>query len=150
MGSTVWTNQGGGTAGLAGVPQLEMTGPLTASPSLGLDLSQGAPSVLAVVFISFGSTPAAFKGGTLHAAPVGALVAAATDGTGSLSGSPTFPGAAPGTQLWFQVALDDASVPGGGGPRVRPFLLSSRPFESTGGGQGMPSRMRSRPATGAR
>lgn len=42
------------------------------------------------------------------------------------------------------------SVPGDDRPRVRPFLLSSRPFESTGGGQGMPSRMRSRPATGAR
>lgn len=111
VSTPVWDDLGGGTSGVAGVPQLEMTGPLTPASSLGLDLSQGAPSALAVVFISFSSTPAAFKGGTLHAAPVGALVVAATDGAGSLSGSASFPGAAPGTQLWFQVALEDASVP---------------------------------------
>lgn len=110
----VWTDLGGGTAGIQGVPQLDMTGPLTPVSSLGLDLSQAAPSALALVFISFSSTPTAFKGGTLHTVPVGALVVVTTDGSGSLTGSAPFPGAPSGTSLWFQVGVEDASVAGFG------------------------------------
>ena len=44
-----WEDLGGGTAGVAGQPLLEMTGPLTPSSSVSLDLVDGAPLALALV-----------------------------------------------------------------------------------------------------
>jgi hypothetical protein len=110
----VWANLGGGTVGIGGQPQLAMSGPLTPASTLALDLVDGAPSALAIVFISTASTPSPFLGGTLHAVPVDLLVITGTDAGGELHASGPFPGAAAGAQMWFQVALEDASVAGFG------------------------------------
>jgi hypothetical protein len=106
-----WSDLGGGTTGIVGPPLLTMSGPLTASSFVTLDLVDGAPSALAIIFISFTSSPAPFLGGTLHAFPYDELVVFGTDAAGEIHGSASFPGATSGAQLWFQVGLEDASVP---------------------------------------
>lgn len=109
-----WTNLGGGAPGINGTPSLVMSGALTPGSSLGMSLTQGAPSALAFAWFSFASTPTPFIGGTLHAFPINIQILAFTSGAGTLGGSATFPGAAPGQQIWVQVAVTDASTADGG------------------------------------
>ena len=93
------------------MPLLVGSGPLTAGSMLTLDLTQGPSSALALLWFSTASTPTAFFGGTLHAFPVDELVVLSTDGAGAILGSAMFPGGPPGAGLWFQVGIDDPSVP---------------------------------------
>jgi len=109
-----WTDLGGGTAGIAGVPALVMSGTLTPNSPLGLALSQGRPSALSFVWFSFASTPAPFLGGVLHAFPINIQILALTSPAGTLAGSANFPGAAPGQGIWVQVGITDPSGLGGG------------------------------------
>jgi hypothetical protein len=106
-----WTDLGGGTAGIAGTPELSLQGPLTPASTLTLDLVDGPPLAPALVFVSFASTPTPFLGGTLHAFPFLSPLIVGTDAAGEIHGSAPFPGAASGTGLWFQVGLQDATVP---------------------------------------
>ena len=105
-----WADLGGGTTGIAGPPLLTLSGPLTPSSFVTLDLVDGAPLALALVFVSFTSTPTSFLGGTLHTFPFDELVVIGTDGAGEIHGSVVFPGAASGQGLWFQVGIQDLSV----------------------------------------
>jgi hypothetical protein len=111
LGDDAWTNLGGGTTGANGPPLLEMAGPLTPASVIDLDLVDGPPSKLAIILISFSSTPVPYVGGVLHAVPDDALIVVATDAAGEIHGAGGFPGAPPGTQLWFQVGMQDPSVP---------------------------------------
>jgi hypothetical protein len=106
-----WVDLGGGTTGGAGAPLLTMSGPLNPGSTVTLEMMDGAPSAFSIVFISFSSVPTPFVGGTLHAWPANAQVFVFTDAAGELNGSVTWPGALSGTQLWFQVAMQDPSVP---------------------------------------
>jgi hypothetical protein len=78
---------------------------------VGLSLADASAASLALVFISFTSSPAPFLGGTLHSFPFDELVAAGTDLDGALAGTAFFPGALAGQQLWFQVGIADPTVP---------------------------------------
>jgi hypothetical protein len=109
-----WTNLGGGAPGINGTPSLAMTGPLTPGSSLSLDLTQAAPSALSFVWFTFASTPAPFLGGTLFAFPINIQILVFTSGSGTLSGSATFPGGVSGQQIWAQVGVSDASTVEGG------------------------------------
>jgi hypothetical protein len=106
-----WTDVGGGTAGIAGTPELSLQGPLTPASTLTLDLVDGPPLAPALVFVSFASTPTPFLGGTLHAFPFLGPLIVGTDAAGEIHGSAPFPFVASGTDLWFQVGLQDATVP---------------------------------------
>jgi hypothetical protein len=109
--SDPWVDLGGGTSGAGGSPALTMSGPLTPLSLLGLDLAQGAPLALALLSVSFGSTPVPFLGGTLHAFPFDILIPLGTDGAGEIHQAWVFPAVTSGTELWFQMGLVDASVP---------------------------------------
>ena len=107
-----WTNLGSGLAGGAGVPQLSGTGTLAAGTPGALSLQGAAPSAPSLLFVSFTSTPVAFKGGTLVTVPVVFQFALPTGPSGGL----TLPWAAwpgglpPGFALYFQFAVHDAAA----------------------------------------
>jgi hypothetical protein len=109
--SAVWEDLGGGTIGVAGSPRLLAAGPLTAGSTMSLQVDSAAPSAFALMFISFSSNPTSFLGGTLYANPIDALLPVGTDAAGVLAGSAVFPAAAAGTEVCFQVAIEDGSVP---------------------------------------
>ena len=109
-----WVDLGGGAAGIAGIPQLTMSGSLLPGSDLTLELVDGAPSALSFIWFSFSSTPAPFLGGTLHAFPIDIQVLAFTSAGGVLAGTATFPGATSGQGVWVQVAVADGTAVGGG------------------------------------
>ncbi len=109
-----WADLDGGLGGVKGVPHLEGIGSLEAHSDNELQLLSANPSSLAVLFVSFSSTPAPFKGGTLIAAPVDLAVYLSTDAKGNLHLPFTFPeGVAAGTELYFQYGVQDAVGPKG-------------------------------------
>jgi len=111
-----WQDLGGGTLGQNGIPSLVGVGELTPGSPLGLTLTGGTPGALAFLWLSGGSSPGAFLGGTLHAYPFFSQVVLVLDGAGSVSGSQPFPpGLMPGTQIWYQMGLVDSSVASYGG-----------------------------------
>jgi hypothetical protein len=111
-----WEDLGGGTSGVNGLPALTGSGDLTPGSPLTLTLSNGAPSNMALVWLSGVSAPTPFLGGTLHAWPFFTQILIGLDATGSVSGTVTFPsGQAAGTMIWYQMAVVDSSVPVFGG-----------------------------------
>ncbi|HTE06261.1 MAG TPA: hypothetical protein VK824_08705 [Planctomycetota bacterium] len=111
-GTAPWTNVGSGLAGIAGTPSLVGTGALAAGSAGSLALSSARPFSLALLFVSFASAPAPFKGGTLVPVPPALTIAQNT-----LLGSITLPwsawpaGIPSGTSLWFQYAIQDPAAP---------------------------------------
>jgi hypothetical protein len=105
---------GEGTAGVAGVPDLELRGPFTGGSDVDLVLCDAAPSALCLLLFSISSTPLPFKGGLLHTVPVEAEVFLTTDAGGQVWLDATWPGGIPaGAQLWQQMAIADTSATGG-------------------------------------
>ena len=111
---SVWTNLGGGLAGVSGVPQLVGTGTLVAGSAGSLALSSARPSAPALLFASLTSVPAPFKGGVLVALPPVLTMPLATNAGGALTLPFTWPSGVPSaTSLYFQyVVQDPASVKG--------------------------------------
>ncbi len=110
-----WTDLGSGLAGSLGVPLLAGAGPLAAGTAGSLALSQASPSAAALLCVSFGSTPAAFKGGVLVAVPTVLLLPLATGSEGVLVMAWTdWPADVPaGTVFHVQYAIaDDGAVQG--------------------------------------
>ena len=110
-GSGPWTDLGGGLAGVAGVPSLVGTGPLTVGSAGSLTLSSAAPSSTCALFVSIASTPAPFKCGTLVPVPVAIHLTLVTNGAGSLPlawGS--WPSGLSGASLFFQYAIADGAA----------------------------------------
>lgn len=121
-----WEDLGGGTAGSNGIPQLIGEGDLTPNAPLTLTLVDGAPSNLALVWLSGGTTPTSFIGGTLHAWPFFAQILVALDSTGSVSGTVLYPPGQPaGTKIWYQIGVVDAAVPGFGGALSNAIVSTS-------------------------
>ena len=110
-----WTDLGLGLAGVSGVPALAGTDTLQSGSPGTLTLGNSAVSSLAMLFVSFASTPVPFKGGTLVPFPFALLVVLGTDGTGALPlGWDAWPAGFPsGSLLFFQYALQDAAGPFG-------------------------------------
>jgi hypothetical protein len=109
-----WTELLGGTVGIAGVPVVSGSGPLTAGSELGVSLSSAPPGAFALLWLSLASTPLPFFGGTIHALPIALELLIVTDGSGGFAISTAFPaGIPPGTELVFQYLCQDFSNPYG-------------------------------------
>ena len=106
-----WTDLGGGTSGIAGVPALSGSGPLQPGWPIALDLVQAPPGAPMLLWLSFAPTPLPGFGGTLHALPAATQFLLAANGSGSLHATATWPGGiAPATSVWFQVLVKDSSA----------------------------------------
>ena len=111
-----WEDLGGGAPGVNGVPQLVGSGDLTPGSDINLSLTGGAPFALSFVWISAASAPVPFLNGTLYANPFFAQLPIFLDGAGSVIGTAPFPeGLPPGTPIWWQMGIADATaLPDGG------------------------------------
>lgn len=110
-GAPSWTNEGCALAGAGGEPLLAGTGELVPNAPNTLSLSNAAASASAALFASVGSTPAAFKGGTLKPLPAAVLFFGTTSGSGDTGLTFRFPsGLATGTELWAQWAVMDGGA----------------------------------------
>jgi hypothetical protein len=108
-----WEDLGGGKAGISGVPLLQGSGTQIGGTLFDIQLSSAAPNALSVFFASVTSTPVPFLGGTLHAFPIDVLVFVPTDAGGDFLTQGEWPaGLPPGTGIWYQMAVQDGSVPG--------------------------------------
>lgn len=107
-----WTDLGFALPGAGGAPELAGSGTLVAGSAGALTLSDAAPLAPALLFLSLGSTPVPFKGGTLAAFPPLLQLPLGTDAGGALSLPwAAWPaGIAPGTALVFQCAVQDAGA----------------------------------------
>ena len=107
----VWEDLGSGLAGIAGVPSLVGSGPLTVGSAGSLTLSSAAPSAICALFISVASTPAPFKCGTLVPVPVALQLTLGTNGSGALPLAwASWPNGLSGASLWFQYAIADGAA----------------------------------------
>jgi hypothetical protein len=98
-------------AGINGEPELEGDGPLTPGSAGTLVLSSAAPSKLAVLFLSFTSTPTPFKCGTLVPWPLPSQFSVFTNGAGSITIPwASWPGSLSGLSIYFQYAIKDAAA----------------------------------------
>jgi hypothetical protein len=107
-----WVNLGFGLAGSNGIPLLVGAGTLQAGSPGSLSLSSALPLAPAMLFVSFTSSPAPFKGGTLVPVPPIAQVAmlVGAGGTAVLQWSAWPAGLPTGFTLYFQHALKDAAA----------------------------------------
>ncbi|HUC33366.1 MAG TPA: VCBS repeat-containing protein, partial [Ilumatobacteraceae bacterium] len=106
-----WTDLGSGLAGVAGIPSLVGTGPLTAGSAGSLTLSNAAPSSVCALFVSLSSAPAPFKCGTLVPVPVALQLTLVTNGSGALPLAwGAWPSGLSGASLYFQYAIADGAA----------------------------------------
>ncbi len=109
----VWTDLGGGSPGVNGVPVL--TGqevPLLESLPVSMDLASAPASGFVLVIGSLTSTPLPALGGTVHAHPWTIQMLMATDAAGGLSLGTTWPAGIPADlDLYVQMICQDTSVP---------------------------------------
>lgn len=109
---TGWSDLGFALAGGAGEPLLSGTGNLTGGSPTSLDLTNAAPTALAVLFLATSSSPVPFKGGTLAAFPFASSVSLNTDASGALPLAFGWPsGVASGSVLVVQYGIADAGAP---------------------------------------
>ncbi|MHC4845368.1 MAG: FG-GAP repeat domain-containing protein [Planctomycetota bacterium] len=113
--ASAWMDIGFGLAGVSGIPTLTGTGTMVIGTPNSVNLTNAAPSALAVLFVSLSSTPSPFKGGTLAPVPVLLDVTLGTSGAGEIPISvPSWPGGLPPTSTVFcQYAIVDATGPAG-------------------------------------
>ncbi len=107
-----WTDLGFALPGAGGAPELDGTGTLAAGSPGSLNLANAAPLAPALLFLSIGSVPVPFKGGTLAAFPPVFLLPASTDAGGAigLSWAAWPAGVVPGSVLAFQWTVQDAGA----------------------------------------
>ncbi len=108
-----WSDLGFALPGAGGAPVLSGSGSLIADTSAALALAGAAPLAPSLLFAALGSTPVAFKGGTLAAWPAVALLPLSTDADGgwTLPWAAWPAGVPAGTLLVFQAAVaDDGAV----------------------------------------
>ncbi|RKY21340.1 MAG: hypothetical protein DRQ55_04615 [Planctomycetota bacterium] len=108
-----WQDLGLGLAGVSGVPSLAGTGSLITGEAFELSLTNTVPSSTAFLIMGLARIDVAFKGGVLvpaFEAPLGLFLPLATDATGGVTISDTWPGGLPaGTELFLQYWMSDAS-----------------------------------------
>jgi hypothetical protein len=106
-----WTDQGSALAGVFGDPLLVGQGDLSTGSDNLVSLSQAAPSALAGIFIGLAGGGVPFKGGTLKPFPFVGPVILGTGPTGTLPLPFVMPpGVPPGTEMWVQWAIQDATA----------------------------------------
>ena len=110
-GDSPWTDLGQGLAGVAGIPVLAGSGPLSAGSPGTLVLTGAAPSAPTLLFGSLASAPAGFKCGTLVPVPAMLQLQLFTNGAGSIPlGWASWPAGLSGNSLYLQYAIPDAAA----------------------------------------
>jgi Peptidase family C25 len=110
----VWANFGSATPGIKGDAVLLADGPMSPLSAVKLDVVNAAESAQAGLFVSLGSTPVPFQGGTLLANPWIVLLPLLTDPQGELHLAGAWPSGVPSDlEFWFQLAISDAAATGG-------------------------------------
>ncbi len=105
-----WSELGGGTPGIAGVPTLSGTGSLIGGTATTVSLSGAPPSAPMLAWVSFAPVPFAALGGTVHAFPYATQIFLFANPAGAFSGTATWPALLPpGTDVWFQFIIEDLS-----------------------------------------
>jgi hypothetical protein len=105
---------GGASQGVGGPPNLRAVGPLIVGSTLVVDLENAAPDAAMYVWLSITSIPIDVLGGTVHTNPIALQVLRVTDAGGAWSDSVVWPdGFPPGTDLYLQAAIQDASAQNG-------------------------------------
>jgi plastocyanin len=108
----VWSDLGGGTVGVGGVPVLAVDGPLTDGSALTVTLGGAAPDEVIVFWLATAPVPFGALGGTVWAFPYTLQVIRGTDAAGAFSQGVTWPAGIPvGTELTLQFLVQDLSVP---------------------------------------
>jgi hypothetical protein len=112
-GIAPWTELGGGLAGSAGLPALQVEGSLCGGDTIGFTIVGGKPKAPALVVIGLEATPQPWKGGVLWPAPQVVLpLALDLAGTGTLAFK--IPGLQPSQQAVFaQGWIADPGAPAG-------------------------------------
>ena len=112
-GIAPWTELGGGLAGSAGLPALQIGGSLCGGGTLGFTIVGGKPKAAALVVVGLEATPQPWKGGVLWPAPQIVLpLLLDLAGTGTLA--IPIPGGHPAQQAVFaQGWIADAGAPAG-------------------------------------
>jgi hypothetical protein len=106
-----WSDLGGGTVGSMGQPALFGSGSLMGGTSASVALSNAPANAAMIAWTSFAPTPFAALGGTVHSFPFASQLFVFANGSGAFSGTATWPnGVPPGTNIWFQFVVQDASV----------------------------------------
>jgi hypothetical protein len=105
-----WENLGGGTSGINGQPQLTGLGSLTAGSSVGVELVNGPPLELALLWIALNPAPFSALGGTVEAFPFNSQLLVGTNATGGVGGVTTMPATASGTAFTFQFLCQDLTT----------------------------------------
>lgn len=113
-GAGAWTDEGFALAGIAGDPVLLGDGSLLPSSGNLLALSSAAPSATSAVLAGAFSNPLPFKGGTLvPATQIVVPVVTGASGTLALPFHMPAAGVPSGTELWVQIAIQDAAAVNG-------------------------------------
>jgi hypothetical protein len=108
-----WENLGFGLAGVAGVPELVVTGTLQAGDPLNLALTSAAPLAPVSLVVGLSQALLPFKGGTLVPAPDALVLGLATGAGGGLALASPAPALPSGTTLVLQAWIADAAGPKG-------------------------------------
>ncbi len=105
-----WTDLGGGTPGINGVPGLTGSGNLVGGASATVSLTNGPPNAPMLAWVSFSPAPFAALGGTIWAFPFASQLFLFADSNGDFSATTPWPVGFPaGTEVWFQFVLEDLS-----------------------------------------
>lgn len=114
LAKVAWIDLGYAFGGPDGVPKFKVSGKIAAGSRTKLILKDAAPMSMAVLFVSLGSAPHAFKGGMLVPAAPTLDIVLFTDATGyielPISASANLPA---GFDLFMQYAVLDATAPQG-------------------------------------
>jgi hypothetical protein len=106
-----WTNLGSSLPGVSGAPLLEGSGTMEAGSQNVLDLSNAAPSAVAILFAAPSSLPAPFKGGIVLPDPIYPPTYGMTNASGTIRFRFILPAGMPsGTQAWVQWGIEDAAA----------------------------------------
>ena len=112
-GVAPWTELGGGLAGSAGLPALQVGGSLCGGGTLAFTIVGGKPKAAALVVVGLEATPQPWKGGTLWPAPQ-IVLPLLLDLAGSGTLTIPIPGGHPSQQAVFaQGWVADAGAPAG-------------------------------------
>ena len=106
-----WTDLGGGTAGIAGVPTLTGSGSLVGGTVASVTLTDAAPAATMLAWVAFNPVPFAALGGTVHAFPFNSQLLLFTNGSGGFNAATAWPlGLPSGVDVTFQFLVEDGST----------------------------------------
>ncbi len=106
-----WCPEGGGVAGIAGLPALTGTGPLIPGAPVALTLANARPNAFAFLLAGFDDLDLPFNGGLLVPDPQFIIGPFLTTPSGGFVLSGAWPPVAAGLSFWVQAWVDDPAAP---------------------------------------